>query len=761
MPTADSETPVSGDGATLLRITYIAICVLLVGGFVIATKSAMFLARNAKNSKSTVTVLDSYKPWPKEVREEFRHLLLQNNGRVKPAHTFARFTLLLLNNSSSVRFETKDGERHRLAADEWLLDVLFRPQIAKDLPFFNVDDTDAIQELGVSPKEGRSDHHKRDRYSYNQLVVAREKFAQEGQRLAKKSENYQRSEKDPQYELSRIEGITMRLGQNMSFFEFLSNQFGFAQPSETLADVSFLPESMREMAVNFEVVGLMERMPEMSLQQLGEYIQSEPQNEEDRTVQEAFRLYYFVASSSRNLQIVAPKEATHEEWYSPGDALLAGLGDKALRPWVSEQINQLTDICKNENAMWSAGDNKATEAMASGLRDYVKAQNEVALARKDARHAALATEIEATDNAFEKERLSTRQAALKVEGAKAGQEVSLYAGGPFGKSLVCFVLGFVVLAMSWLVPGSRFARITTGIAVTLLVVGLVYNIYGITMRSIIRSRPPITNLYDTVIFVTGVVVLLALFMEYFSRRGIGLLIAAISGAGGMFLSIRYEAKEATDTMDPLQAVLDTNLWLATHVTTINIGYAAGMLAAFLGAYYLLYRFLRPLGGMIRKKVAFGSDLFQEDKDTRDYARTISKMAYGIVCFCLFFSLIGTVLGGIWANYSWGRFWGWDPKENGALMICLWSLVILHLRLGGYVKDIGIAVLSIILGIIVTFSWWGVNNLGVGLHSYGFTDGVWPALYVSWAEAGFIMACALPLWLSAKLKESRPKAAEAA
>ena len=154
-------------------------------------------------------------------------------------------------------------------------------------------------------------------------------------------------------------------------------------------------------------------------------------------------------------------------------------------------------------------------------------------------------------------------------------------------------------------------------------------------------------------------------------------------------------------------------------------------------------------------------IFDEPKDVREIHKLIAKMIYGIVCFCLIFSIIGTVLGGIWANYSWGRFWGWDPKENGALMICLWTLVILHMRMGGYIKDIGVAVFSMILGMIVTFSWWGVNNLGVGLHSYGFTVGVMKALFITWGESVLIMTCGIPLWLHArsvqKLKKEKREA----
>ena len=211
------------------------------------------------------------------------------------------------------------------------------------------------------------------------------------------------------------------------------------------------------------------------------------------------------------------------------------------------------------------------------------------------------------------------------------------------------------------------------------------------------------------------------------------MLAGKGGAAGTFLSMKYEIKEAVDTMDPLQAVLDTNFWLATHVVTINLGYAAGLLAMLLGVYYLVHRFFRPLPRVIdslfnkERSYEMAADFFQEDKKTRDHFKLITSVTYGVICFCLLLSIVGTVLGGVWANYSWGRFWGWDPKENGALMICLWSLAIMHARMGGYIKGIGIAVNSILLGIIVSFSWWGVNNLGIGLHSYGFTDGVWTCL----------------------------------
>ena len=99
------------------------------------------------------------------------------------------------------------------------------------------------------------------------------------------------------------------------------------------------------------------------------------------------------------------------------------------------------------------------------------------------------------------------------------------------------------------------------------------------------------------------------------------------------------------------------------------------------------------------------------------------MVYGIVCFATLFSFVGTVLGGIWADQSWGRFWGWDPKENGALIIVLWNALILHARWGGLVRQRGLICLAIFGNIVTSWSWFGTNMLGIGLHSYPeFTAG---------------------------------------
>ncbi len=207
--------------------------------------------------------------------------------------------------------------------------------------------------------------------------------------------------------------------------------------------------------------------------------------------------------------------------------------------------------------------------------------------------------------------------------------------------------------------------------------------------------------------------MLGFFVEFVNPRRIAMSIGAILGMFGMFLASRYEAREAVDTMPAVIAVLDTNFWLATHVTTIIAGYGAGLFASALAHVYIAARLL----GIKR-----GAPRFYDD---------LGRVIYGVVSFCLVFTLIGTVLGGVWAAQSWGRFWGWDPKENGALLIVLWALAVMHAKRGGYIRHGGVAVGTVVLAMIVVFAWWGVNALGVGLHSYGFISGVWRTLTVFW------------------------------
>jgi ABC-type transport system involved in cytochrome c biogenesis permease subunit len=214
-----------------------------------------------------------------------------------------------------------------------------------------------------------------------------------------------------------------------------------------------------------------------------------------------------------------------------------------------------------------------------------------------------------------------------------------------------------------------------------------------------------------------------LFIEYFFRNGFALVVGSVTAA--CTLLIGDKLSESGDTLEMMQAVLDTNFWLATHVTCITLGYTAAFVAGFMGIAYILL-------GVFTQKLR------------KENGADLNRMTYGVLCFGMLFSFVGTVLGGIWADQSWGRFWGWDPKENGALLIVIWIALILHARWGGMVKARGIAVLAVLGNIVTSWSWFGTNFLGVGLHSYGFQQGAMTTMIM--VDLGFLAIALLGAYM---------------
>ena len=267
---------------------------------------------------------------------------------------------------------------------------------------------------------------------------------------------------------------------------------------------------------------------------------------------------------------------------------------------------------------------------------------------------------------------------------------------PFYISMQLYVLIFLAVCISWL----RWPKELAKAAFWVLVLAFLIHTFGLLSRMYIQGRPPVTNLYSSAVFVGWGAVLLGIFIEKFFKNGIGAAMASL--VGFCTLIIAHHLAMTGDTLEMMRAVLDSNFWLATHVVIITFGYSAIFLA---GALAILFVLLGVFSSRFNK----------------DTARSLSAMVYGIICFGTLFSLVGTILGGIWADQSWGRFWGWDPKENGALMIVIMGAIYLHARWGGICKDRGLMALAIWGNIITAWSWFGTNMLPVGLHSYGRMD----------------------------------------
>ncbi|NBW88125.1 MAG: cytochrome C biogenesis protein, partial [Planctomycetia bacterium] len=291
--------------------------------------------------------------------------------------------------------------------------------------------------------------------------------------------------------------------------------------------------------------------------------------------------------------------------------------------------------------------------------------------------------------------------------AKAAFEAWFNAFAPIDLAKWLYVTAALLCFTSFLVwrrPLNRFVS-------WMLLAVLVLHTFALAARIYITGRPPVVNLYSSAVFIGWACVLAGLTLEAISRRGIGNLVAAISGA--LTLMVAY-GLDSGDTMHVLQAVLDTQFWLSTHVITVTLGYGATFLAGLLGTCSIVQR--------IWSGLVHGDDAAALADDQR-VQEELHRMTYGVVCFALFFSFIGTVLGGLWADDSWGRFWGWDPKENGALMIVLWNAAVLHARWDRWIGPRGFAMFVIGGNIVTAWSWFGTNQLGIGLHSYGFTSGV--------------------------------------
>jgi len=352
---------------------------------------------------------------------------------------------------------------------------------------------------------------------------------------------------------------------------------------------------------------------------------------------------------------------------------------------------------------------------------------------------------------------------------KSDVESRFNVAEPFYTSTYLYVLAFLLGVFSWL----RWPETLGKSAFYLLLLAWLLTTTGILTRMWLESRPPVTNLYSSALGVGWVVVTLCLVLELIYKNAIGTVAAGMLGFATLIIA-HHLSLATGDTMEMMRAVLDSNFWLGTHVVSITIGYGATFLAGFLAIIYILMglttnwlnRNFDSQSALLitaaTTSVGVGIIAKATSVKGETNGQALTRMVYGIVCFATLFSLVGTILGGIWADQSWGRFWGWDPKENGALIIVLWNATILHCRWGGLVKTRGLMALAVFGNIVTSWSWFGVNMLGVGLHSYGFMDSTFWALICFVASQLIIIAIALiPLEKWKSFRKSGTSAAGAA
>jgi cytochrome c-type biogenesis protein CcsB len=290
----------------------------------------------------------------------------------------------------------------------------------------------------------------------------------------------------------------------------------------------------------------------------------------------------------------------------------------------------------------------------------------------------------------------------------------------FYRAAWCYGVALVLLAIAY-ARGKGGALKAVGVSIAIL--GLAFHASAITMRCLIAGRPPVTNMYESIIWVSFAVLFFG--MIFFARyRTPVYLLAALPVSLVALLLVHQMPIAMPSSIDPLVPVLRDNFWLTIHVLTITLSYAAFALAMGFG-HILLFRYARnPVSARADAPMHF--------------------WLYRVLQLGVLLLATGTILGGVWANYSWGRFWGWDPKETWALIALLCYILTLHGRLAGWWTQFGLVVASVVCFLAVLMAWYGVNFvLGKGLHSYGF--GIGGETYVATFVILDLLFVAFAIW----------------
>ncbi len=632
-----------------------------------------------------------------EILELAGSLPVQDGGRVKPLSTVADFKLLKTNGKRELRVgvdspEGKLGPKAwwkrlmgrggeptegKLSSTAWMLDALLFPGHADHYEVFRIDNSDLLTAIGADSKESR-----RGWYSYEDIAPSRRALGEMAQAAFRKE----------QKDRNLLDNQSMALWSNLVDYERLTDTLSFTRVQLPLRSAPAVAEIYPEERPGLSAA--LERFPALR-EAFGEMGPDAAPEDRDALVGLVNALDGQMTRARGGMGLFAPSVSKKQqaEWMDVGQVI-----ERTFQQ--ADEVEGLVPVLAEFEAVEQAKLDPVALTTALGKL-----------------HVSLKSRAEA-----------------RGEYAKIPMERSFYAVDFFYKALLLFGMAFLFCTISWMLPRTGWVGKAIWIP-ALVAEGLL--IGGIVMRCILRSRPPVSTLYETILFIAGTGVLVALVTEWITRKRMALNVAVIMGMLGMFIAGRYELREAAsagDTMPSLVAVLDTNFWLATHVTSITLGYAAGLLASAMGHAWLV---MWALG---------------KKRSNPKLMREVKNMMYGVLCFALLFSVVGTILGGVWANDSWGRFWGWDPKENGALLICLSQLAILHARLGGLLKDLGLVLATIFGGMIVAFSWWHVNLLGVGLHSYGFTDGVLGYLTLFYVLEVCVIAIALVSSMIGQLRD---------
>lgn len=578
---------------------------------------------------------------------EFGKLPVAYNGRVKPFDTLARNALTVLSGKGALEIEDENpswlrqltGRKPKEPATYWLLELLAESPASANHRVLRIENLEVLQTLGLEPREGF-------RYSLGELKSSGDEYMKQ----------WKQAFDTPEDERTFAQTKFMELARKVILINTI--QEAFSSPA--------IRSGSRE-----EVMA--------DLQQVGQRIE---------------RL-------KTNAPLPVPPSQPGDAWQT----MLEAERDAIFQQIQKKEINSATIALRKIFDAYAAGDVQTFNDEVAAYGEIVK-ERAVADATFDAELAARQSEariaggpdgLKGSQNSSSDDKVGNRKVAEKLSIDRLQFEAFFNHFNPFTKAMALYLVIFVLAGCSWLGWNTTLNRSANW----LLWFTFVLHTYALICRIYISGRPPVTNLYSSAVFIGWGSVIFALVFEKIYRSGIGNLLAAIVGFPTLFIA--HNLAGDGDTFQVLQAVLDTQFWLATHVVCITLGYSTTLLAGMMGVIYIL--------------MGYVSNRLSEDQ-----RQHLIRMTYGTLCFATFFSFVGTVLGGLWGDDSWGRFWGWDPKENGALMIVIWNALVLHARWGAMIRHRGMALLAIFGNVIIAWSWFGVNQMGVGLHAYGATEG---------------------------------------
>ena len=678
-------------------------------------------------------------------------------GRVQPIDSIARTTLRQLRKYEiPVKWDWQAQKEVKHPPMKWMADWIFGADGADEYRIFKIDDPEIVQALDL---ERRKSHL----YSMQDLAAVADEL--EGY-LKKARETNQR---DPS-QVSIFQKKIIELDEHLAMVRNL--RYAFSSPivyreedpirtleliAGTAKQPNFIPRVLPgEGEDDWTVLS-----PQLAFQWLESLCEIYETNNVDQLAQAMMeidsreKLESIVLRQELGIAFVEigglnPKEVDPKQLAQTIETLL---NDPSER--IQERVNVLKKIVKPRvDAIVATELERLKAQLVNELTDLAPVENgdfnfslvdleTIPLAKL--RSAYLEADATQFNNAVESHFALALETPDVIENeGKVGWEHNLNRISPFYLATAIYIGAFILSLLSWLfLTGAQNSQLMSNLATAsqrsafwLVILGFAIHTLGLILRIYISGRPPVTNLYGSAVFIGWVGVLFGLVTERMIGYCFGNVKAAFAGVTTLLTAFALGSEG--DTFAVLQAVLDTQFWLSTHVVSIVIGYAATLGAGLLGILYILVSVFVP-------------------RDLTNTRKTLAKMVYGVTCLALIFSFVGTVLGGLWADDSWGRFWGWDPKENGALMIVLVNAILLHARWAGLVKDRGMAVIAILGNIVTLWSWFAVNELGIGLHTYGLTEGRMKTLSEAWLiHLGIILIAAIPTryWLGNRAAQAK-------